>query len=106
MMTQYKYGMTNLSKTTLAPFKMAKAEQDTYATSGWKTIIFNCYCHTLFEAAEAIGSATHCSVAESIRLAGVAETTGQAIVLEGSEFDCETAAEILRNSGLTALATP
>ncbi len=98
--------MTKPITLTLAPFKMAVTEQSTYAASGWKTIIFDCYCHTLFEAAEAIGSATHCSVAESIRLAGVAETTGQAVVLEGSEFDCETAAEIIRNGGLTALATP
>lgn len=98
--------MMSQRKLTLEPLKMAVTEQSIYATSGWKTILFNCYCHTLFEAAEAIGEATHCSVAESIRLAGVAETTGQAIILEGSEFDCETAAEALRSGGLTALATP
>lgn len=90
---------------TISPAKMTFAVEANYASSGWKTLVFNCYCHTLFEAAEAIGTATHCSVAESIRLAGVAETTGQAIVMEGSEFECETAAGVIRGRGLTSLAT-
>jgi ATP-dependent Clp protease adaptor protein ClpS len=67
---------------------------------GWKTILFNCDCHTFNEVAIQLIRAIHCSYDHGLRLANVAHHTGSAVVYYGHRERCEAVAEVLKRIGL------
>jgi ATP-dependent Clp protease adaptor protein ClpS len=74
---------------------------DSNATaSGWKTILFNCDCHTFADVAAQLMKATSCTYSRGMQLANVVHYTGSAIVFSGAKERCEAVADVLAQTGL------
>ncbi len=67
---------------------------------GWKTILFNCDCHTFQDVAIQLMKATRCTYEKGLQLANVVHLTGSAIVYSGPRERCEAVAGVLENIGL------
>lgn len=67
---------------------------------GWKTILFNCECHTFQDVAIQLMKATRCTYEKGLQLANVVHLTGSAIVYSGPRERCEAVADVLENIGL------
>ena len=67
---------------------------------GWKTVLFNCSCHTFQQVAAQLMKAIRCTYEKGMQLANVVHHTGSAIVYSGPKERCETVAEVLENIGL------
>lgn len=93
-----------MSRTSLKERKAENpADSDTLA-AGWKTILFNCECHTFHEVAIQLVKAIGCSYEKGRQLANVVHHTGCAIVYSGSRERCRAVAGILEEIGLRAKA--
>ena len=77
----------------------------TESNSGWKTIIFNCYCHSFDEVVKQIMRATRFSREKSFEITTTAESTGSATVCEGAKNYCEKVARVLGGVGLSVTVT-
>jgi ATP-dependent Clp protease adapter protein ClpS len=75
-------------------------EQDTAADSGWKTILFNCECHTFDEVERQLIKATHCTLSQARRYSTEVHTKGLAVVYRGPKERCEAVAMVLAEIGL------
>ena len=71
-------------------------------TSGWKTTLFNCDCHTFDEVIAQICKAIGCTTQTATSLANIAHHTGQVKVCGGSQEYCETVCDVLGSIGLRA----
>lgn len=69
---------------------------------GWKTVLFNCSCHTFQQVALQLMKAIRCSYDGGMRLANVVHHTGSAIVYSGPRERCEAVAAVLEDIGLRA----
>lgn len=67
---------------------------------GWKTVLFNCHCHTFQEVALQLMKAVRCSYERGMQLANVVHHTGSAIVYSGPRERCEAVAAVLEDIGL------
>jgi len=66
----------------------------------WKTILFNCRCHTFDVVERILMKATHCSIARARELSFEVHTRGSAVVYEGHRERCEAVAEVIASVGL------
>lgn len=66
----------------------------------WNVMLFNCYCHTFDEAAEAVMSAIGCGYSKGCDFARAAEANGSVTVYSGTLGECERVARILGSTGL------
>jgi len=73
--------------------------------SGWKTILFNCNCHTFDAVTQQIIRAIQCTRERADNLAFFADTTGSVIICEGTNAKCEKVAKILGSIGLNVTVT-
>lgn len=73
--------------------------------SGWKTILFNCNCHTFDAVALQIIRAIQYTKEKADNLAILADGTGSAIICEGSKEKCEKVAKVLGSIGLDVTVT-
>ncbi len=73
--------------------------------SGWKTILFNCNCHTFEAVTLQITRAIQCTREKADTLAYTADSTGSVIVYEGTNERCEKVASILGSIGLVVTVT-
>jgi len=69
---------------------------------GWKTILFNCHCHSFQEVATQLMKAIRCTYSRGMQFANVVHHTGSAIVYSGHRERCEAVARILGDIGLVA----
>jgi ATP-dependent Clp protease adaptor protein ClpS len=69
---------------------------------GWKTILFNCNCHTFQEVALQLMKAIRCTYEKGMQYANVVHHTGSAIVYSGAKERCEAVAAVLEDIGLRA----
>jgi len=69
---------------------------------GYKSILFNCHCHTFQEVALQLVKAIHCSYQSGLQLANVVHYTGSAVVYSGVKERCESVVAILQDIGLIA----
>ena len=72
---------------------------------GWKTILFNCNCHTFDTVIETLMEATKCSRTIAEHMAYVADKFGSVEVCKGTKEYCESVADVLGKAGLLARAT-
>lgn len=70
--------------------------------TGWKTLLFNCDCHTFHEVAIQLTKAVGCPYEKGMQLANVVHHTGCAIVYSGSKEHCEAVSAVLEEIGLRA----
>ncbi|MBL8023518.1 MAG: ATP-dependent Clp protease adaptor ClpS [Elusimicrobia bacterium] len=68
--------------------------------TGWKTILFNCDCHSFPEVAIQLVRAIRCDYQRGLALANVIHYTGSATVYTGPRERCEAVAETLGTIGL------
>jgi ATP-dependent Clp protease adaptor protein ClpS len=67
---------------------------------GWKTVLFNCGCHTFQEVAVQLMRAIRCTYEKGMQLANVVHNAGSAVVYTGPRERCEAVAEVLESIGL------
>ena len=83
-----------------------KRDQETEITdgtdlgSGWRTILFNCSCHSFDQVEKSLVKATGCGLGKARDIASTIHNKGSAVVIEGSATECETVAMILEADGL------
>jgi len=75
-------------------------EDDGLAGEPWKTVLFNCDCHTFDEVERVVIAATRCSIARARQISFEVDARGSAVVCEGPRARCETVAEALGSIGL------
>ncbi|MBX9723554.1 MAG: ATP-dependent Clp protease adaptor ClpS [Candidatus Obscuribacterales bacterium] len=71
----------------------------------WRTILFNCNCHTFDTVIEQLMKAINCSYIKASQLANVADQLGSVTVCTGTKGKCEDVAGILGSVGLEAHVT-
>ena len=73
--------------------------------TGWRTILFNCDCHSFQEVASQLVRAIQCDYQRGLALANVVHLTGSATVFWGPRESCEAVAETLGMIGLRVSVT-
>lgn len=71
----------------------------------WKTILFNCNCHTFDDVISQLVLAIGCSEATASQIAYVVHTFGSAEVYKGEKEACEKVADTLGRIGLLVRVT-
>lgn len=82
------------TKITIDTIKIAKPMYS------WRTVLFNCNCHTFDAVIEQIMKAIRCSEHTASQLANVADQLGSVTVFAGDKEKCESVADILGAIGL------
>ncbi|MCX5790383.1 MAG: ATP-dependent Clp protease adaptor ClpS [Elusimicrobia bacterium] len=72
---------------------------------GWKTVLFNCECHSFDEVEKQLIKAIHCSLSRARKLSWEVHSTGSAVVYEGHKERCEAVSGVLEDIGLIAKIT-
>lgn len=85
---------------TIVSFKI-----DPSQSSGWKTILFNCNCHTFDAVTLQITRAIQCTKEKAYDLAFFADRIGSVTIYEGSRERCEKVASVLGSIGLNVTVT-
>lgn len=73
---------------------------DTARGLAWKTILFNCNCHSFQDVAVQLMKAIRCSYEKGMQYANVVHHTGSAVVYSGPKERCEAVAGVLEDAGL------
>ena len=74
--------------------------QDTGTASGWKTILFNCDCHTFDQVERQLIKAVRCTLSQARRYSMEVHTKGSAVVYRSAREHCEAVAMVLEDIGL------
>lgn len=77
-----------------------EVEDDGTADSGWKTILFNCECHTFDQVERVLIKATRCSLAQARAWSNEVHVKGSAVVYRGPRERCEAVADVIGAIGL------
>ena len=75
-------------------------DEDTDVEPGWKTLLFNCECHTFDDVERQLIKAIRCTLSVARRLSTEVHTKGMAIVYRGPKERCEAVAMTLGEIGL------
>lgn len=85
---------------TADPRLTEETVSDTDVEHGWRTVLFNCQCHTFDQVEIQLIKATGCSISRARRLSTEVDSQGSAVVFEGGKERCEFIADILGAIGL------
>ncbi len=66
----------------------------------WKTVLFNCACHTFDEVENIVMKATRCTLSRARQISHEVHTRGSAVVFDGPRERCEAVAEVIASIGL------
>ena len=75
-------------------------EDDGLGGEPWKTILFNCDCHTFDEVENVVIKATRCTLSRARQISFEVHSRGSAVVYEGPRERCEAVAEVIASVGL------
>ena len=90
-------------KGTLGQPGLAPTEEttDTGSTGhAWRTVLFNCDCHTFDQVERQLIKATRCTLSRARQLSSEVHNKGSAVVYNGPLERCEAVAECLGAIGL------
>ena len=73
---------------------------DSSAAHAWRTVLFNCDCHSFDEVEGQLIKAVRCTLSRARRLSNEVHTTGSAVVYNGPRERCEAVAVCLGAIGL------
>lgn len=93
---------------TAAPTKPVVEEverEDVGLESGWRTVLFNCECHTFDEVERQLMKAVRCTLSQARRYSMEVHTQGSAVVYRGPKERCEAVAMVLGEIGLLVNVT-
>jgi len=85
---------------TAAEREERAAVDDGTAGEAWKTVLFNCECHTFDEVEKVVIKATRCSLSQARSLSWEVHTKGSAVVYSGPRERCEAVADVIGAVGL------
>lgn len=71
----------------------------------WKTILFNCECHSFDQVEVQLIKAIRCTLKRARDIAWEVHSKGLSIVYEGHRERCEAVAEVLGSIGLVVKVT-
>src|SRR3989338_2946299 len=74
--------------------------EESGADSGWKTVLFNCDCHTFDQVESQLIKAIRCSLSRARQYSTEVHTKGSAVVYRGPCDRCEAVAMMLEDIGL------
>lgn len=74
--------------------------EDAGIESGWKTILFNCDCHTFDAVEKQLMKAARCSLSQARKYSWEVHSKGSAVVYKGPRERCEAVAAVLSDIGL------
>lgn len=87
----------------------AATEKETVHSTGtehaWKTVLFNCDCHTFDEVERQLIKAVHCSLSAARAFSWEVHSKGQAVVYSGARERCEAVAAVLEDIRLIVKVT-
>ena len=85
---------------TAEPALEEETTDDSGTGQGWRTILFNCSCHTFDEVERQLIKAVRCSLSQARRYSMEVHTKGSAVVSQGPRERCEAVAMVLGDIGL------
>lgn len=77
-----------------------RVDDGSAGVGGWRTILFNCDCHSFDEVERVVMQATRCSLSRARELSNEVHTKGSAIVYKGPRERCEAVADVIGSTGL------
>lgn len=90
-----------MARAAVAAERETRAEEDVGAGGEpWKTVLFNCSCHTFDEVEKIVMKATRCTLSRARQLSFEVHTHGSAVVYDGPRERCEAVAEVIASIGL------
>jgi len=84
----------------VTPVRRKKPTDGSQKGIPWKTILFNCNCHTFDQVATQLTKAIRVSYDQGMAIASVVHNTGSAVVYVGHRERCEAVAMVLEAIGL------
>lgn len=66
----------------------------------WRTVLFNCACHTFDEVENIVMKATRCTLSRARQISNEVHTRGSAVVYDGPRERCEAVADVIASIGL------
>lgn len=90
---------------TTQPVETRRPEEDTGAAFGWKTVLFNCDCHSFEQVIRQLVKAINCGRQRAEVLAWEAHRSGSAVVYQGHRERCEAVAAVLEEIALQVRVT-
>lgn len=95
---------------TVAPIDVSTGQPETIDRSrrglGWRTVLFNCNCHSFQDVAVQLMKAIRCDYQRGLALANVVHHTGCATVYSGHRERCEAVGAVLQDIGLRVQVEP
>lgn len=82
-----------------------KTTRGTDSLLEWRTVLFNCDCHTFDEVERQLIKAIGCSLSAARRFSWQVHSEGSAVVYSGPRERCESAARVLEQAGLKVKVT-
>lgn len=71
----------------------------------WRTVLFNCECHTFDQVEDQLIKAIRCTLGRARAIAFEVHSEGLSVVYEGPRERCEAVAEVLEEIGLAVKVT-
>lgn len=96
----------NSRAATAEPEVTQETSDDSGADSGWKTILFNCDCHSFDQVEAQLIKAIRCTLSRARQYSMEVHTKGSAMVYRGPRERCEAVAMILEDIGLVVKVAP
>ncbi len=78
---------------------------DSSVDPGWRTVLFNCECHTFDQVERQLIKAVRCTLSRARRYSMEVHTKGSAVVYRGPRERCEAVAMVLGEVGLVVNVT-
>ncbi len=89
-----------MTETGTAEVVEETTSDETEAAHAWKTILFNCECHTFDQVETQLIKAIRCTLSRARQLSMEVHTKGLAVVYTGPRERCEAVAMVLERIGL------
>ena len=87
---------------TLSLVERERKSADDAGSGGepWKTVLFNCGCHTFDQVENVVMKAIRCTLSRARQISAEVHSRGSAVVYDGPFERCEAIAEVLASIGL------
>ena len=92
--------------TTRRPRKKKDPTDGTSTREPWKTVLFNCNCHSFDDVARQLMKAIRVSYERGMDIASTVHHSGRAVVYTGHRERCEAVAMVLEEIGLLTQVVP
>ncbi len=72
----------------------------------WKTILYNCECHTFDQVEKIVTKALNCTLSRARAISHEVHTRGSAVIYEGHRERCEAVGDVVASIGLLVKVVP